>query len=111
MRQTGWPTRRRIRLIPSFAVAIGDAFLETELSALEWACFARDCGLSAQLVAVEMRKMLNRLKKQLAQTRATARAPGAPDNMLGAIQAVIERLCLRHEKLVGQIGKVDPALM
>jgi hypothetical protein len=31
--------------------------------------------------------------------------------MLGAIQAVIERLCLRHEKLVGQFARVDPALL
>ncbi len=101
----------RVGLAPSFAMAIGDAFLEAELSALEWAWFARQCGLSASLVAQEMRKMLARLRKQLTPIRAQAVAAGAQDSMLGAIQVVIERQCLLHEKLVGQIAKVHPDLL
>jgi hypothetical protein len=98
-------------LAPSFAMAIGDAFLEADLNALEWAWFARQCGLSAPLVAQEMRTMLSRLRTQLTPTRELARAAGAQDSMLDAIQTVIERLCLHHEKLVGQITRIDPALL
>ncbi len=94
----------------AFAMAIGDAFREHELSALEWAYFAFACHLRPSLVAQEMKKMMAKIKTSLAGCCSTAQSAGADMAVVNDVCKVVQRLCARHEGIVGQIAKVDPAL-
>lgn len=94
----------------AFAMAIGDAFREHELSALEWAYFAFACHLRPSLVAQEMKKMMEKIKASLAGCCATAQGAGADMAVVHDVCKVVQRLCARHEGIVGQIVKVDQSL-
>ena len=93
-----------------FAMAIGDAFLESELTAFQWAHFAIKCGLSPKQVAFEMKKFIEKLQKVVPVAVNEVLAEGAEADIVNKIVMVIQRMSDRHSALVAKIPEVDPTL-
>ncbi|MEB0140015.1 MULTISPECIES: HipA domain-containing protein [unclassified Undibacterium] len=91
----------------NFAMAIGDAFTEGELSAYEWAQFAANCRLSPRLVSIEMLNLVHRIRERLPAVRAEVAAAGGLASVVQSVVDVINRMCLRHEQLARLIVEVD----
>jgi serine/threonine-protein kinase HipA len=100
-------TRIYPKLDDQFAMAIGDAFTENELTACEWAYFAHNCKLPARLVAEEMRAMLKRVRAALPVAEAEAQQSGADANTIMAVSKYVRKMCDSHEIMAKHIPKVD----
>lgn len=99
------------KLEDSFAMAIGDAFLESELSPYEWANFAKGCALKPRLVSNEMKKLVGRMREKLESTRKEVIAEGADARVIDTVCDIIQRLCDRHREIAPEVVNVDPALL
>jgi serine/threonine-protein kinase HipA len=97
------------KLEDSFAMAVGDAFLESELNPYEWANFAAGCKLRPRLVSVEIKKLVDRILGQLELTVKETRNDGADPDVIGNVCDVIHRMCGRHQAIGPEVLKVDPA--
>ncbi|AIY39343.1 HipA protein [Collimonas arenae] len=94
----------------SFAMAIGDAFTEGELSAYEWANFAASCGLRPQLVAKEMQKLIRRMDSFRERTAQEVIREGADAEVAKNVCNVVQRMSLRHARIAEEITGVDPSM-
>jgi serine/threonine-protein kinase HipA len=93
----------------NFAMAIGDAFTEGELTAYEWAQFAANCRLSPRLVSIEMLNLMQRIRDSLPVVQAEVVAAGGQAPVALGVMDVISRMCAKHEQLAKLIVEVDPA--
>lgn len=98
------------RIENSFAMAIGDAFTEDELTPYEWANFAASCNLRPQLVELEMRKMASRMLLALAPTATEVLHEAADMLIVKNVCDVVKRLCDKHLSIAKEIRKIDTAL-
>ena len=74
----------------NFAMSIGDAFRQEELSPFEWAVMAERCGLPKAQVGQELRRLAGRINKQLPAVVADCASQGADQAVLERIRAGIE---------------------
>lgn len=94
----------------NFAMAIGDAFNESELSAYEWANFAFACGLNPKLVAQEMKKLITKIATVLPATIAEVLNEQADAAVVHQVEIVIERMCSKYQNFVSEIPRLDKDL-
>jgi len=94
----------------TYAMAIGDAFTEAELTPYEWAHFAHLCGLRQQLVARELRKMSAEVLRVMSDLRKETNQEGADAGMLDQICGIIMPIAQRQMRISGEIAGVDPRL-
>ena len=94
----------RKQINDNFAMAIGDAFSEDDLTAYEWTHFANACGLSPRLVRIEMIKMASQMLERLPPVCAEVTSEGARVEIVQDVVEVIKRLCLHHLQLTKFIG-------
>lgn len=94
----------------SYALAIGDAFSESEITPYEWAYFAHLCDLRPQLISRELEKMSAKLLQVLPGTRRETVEEGADAYVLDRVCAAISRLAERHSAIAKEITAVDPGL-
>jgi len=99
------------RLEDEFAMAIGDAFTEDELSPFQWAEMAASCGLPVRAVSVEIARMVRLLQKHAKETLAEVVREGASLEVVENILIVIERMCIKHAKFAPGIPKVGASLL
>jgi len=88
-------------------MAIGNAFFESELSAVEWATFASLCELPPKLVANEMTKLASEILRQLPFTMDEVLMDGAQQATVDSVCDVVQRMCSRHLALAPMIAKVN----
>jgi serine/threonine-protein kinase HipA len=98
------------KLEDSFAMAVGDAFLESELNPYEWAHFGASCKLRPRLVSLEMKKLVDRILGQLELTVEETRNEGADTDVVHRVCEVIHRVCERHQAIAPELIKVEPDL-
>ena len=94
----------------SYAMAIGDAFSEAELTPYEWAHFAHLCDLRPQLISRELEKMSAKLLQIIPGIRQATIDEGADAFVLDKVCATITRLAERHLAIAKEITSVDPEL-
>ncbi|MDB6001595.1 MAG: hipA, partial [Rhizobacter sp.] len=97
------------RLGDSYAMAIGDAFVEAELSAFEWAWFAKQCGLTRRQVSHELRQMAVRVLAALDSVAVHVREAGVPDDVVRAVASAVEANCHRQMAMAPKILGVKDA--
>lgn len=97
-------------LSSSFAMAIGDAFVEADLSAYEWAHFAYSCGLAPRLVATEMKKLITKIQIALPATMHEVISEHAETAIVKNVHDVVLRLCEKHLTFLSDITKVERSL-
>jgi serine/threonine-protein kinase HipA len=98
------------RLDENFAMAIGDAFTEQELTPFEWANFAHVCGLKPRLVSNEIKKMVARMPAALAVARAEVLNDGADALVVDAVHSAVARQCECQAGMPGTMLDVDTGL-
>ncbi|MCW7541079.1 HipA domain-containing protein [Aquabacterium sp. A7-Y] len=93
----------------TYAMAIGDAFSESEITPFEWASFAKACGLPRRLVSQQLGRLTARLLDALPQVGDDARKVGVPDPVIQAVAAAVEPVCRRHLAMAPAIARARDA--
>ena len=91
----------------SFAMSIGDAFRQEELSPFEWAVMAERCRLPKAQVGQELRRLAGGINKQLPAIVADCVSQGADRAVLERIQAGIEACANEHFAIAPRIARVS----
>jgi hypothetical protein len=87
----------------SLAMAVGDAFLIEEVTALEWAQLCATTHLKAALVVREIQRMIDRVKGSLAKVTQDTLSSGADPKVIERIETVTERECERQAAIAPEI--------
>lgn len=95
----------------SFAMAIGDAFSEAELTPFEWACFAQSCGLRHTGLATELARMSSKILVALAPISQQVIGEGAQSDVVQQVAATITRLAKKNQTMAALIPGIDPELL
>jgi serine/threonine-protein kinase HipA len=97
------------QLTDTYAMAIGDAFTEPELTPFQWGQFAHECGLPLRMVAHELGRLATRVGDALPGVAQEAHASGVPPDVCGRIAQVIDQHCRRWIERAPQITKLHPS--
>lgn len=84
------------QLDSSYAMAIGDAFLPSELSAYEWASFCHATKLNPKLVKRELTNLSLKVLGVLSQVKSESVAEGANIKVVDRIESIIRGECQRQ---------------
>jgi serine/threonine-protein kinase HipA len=91
----------------NFAMSIGDAFRQEELSPFEWAVMAERCRLPKAQVAQELRRLAGSINKQLPAVVADCVSQGADRAVLERIQTGIEACANEQLAIAPRIARVS----
>jgi len=91
----------------NFAMSIGDAFRQEELSPFEWAVMAERCRLPKAQVGQELRRLAGSINKQLPAVVADCASQGADRAVLERIQAGIEACANEQPAIAPRIAGVS----
>lgn len=100
------PALGDVQLSSTFAMAIGDAFAESELTPFEWASFAQGCGLPRKLVAQQLQRLAVATLAALPDCAAAALGAGADVEMVERIVDCITPVCERQRALAPHIAHI-----
>jgi serine/threonine-protein kinase HipA len=90
------PALRDAGLSSTYAMAIGDAFTDADITPFEWARFAKECGLPLRMVSSELERLAARIRAVMPSVATDARLARVPDNAIASIRSVVEANCQRH---------------
>jgi serine/threonine-protein kinase HipA len=91
----------------NFAMSIGDAFRQEELSPFEWAVMAERCGLPKGQVSQELRRLAGLINKLFPAVVADCVSQGANRAVLERIQAGIEACANEQLAIAPRISRVS----
>ena len=91
----------------NFAMSIGDAFRQEELSPFEWAVMAERCRLPKAQVGQELRRLADSINKRLPAVVADCVSQGADRAVLERIQAGIEACANEQLAIAPGIARVS----
>lgn len=94
----------------SYAMAIGDAFQEEDLSPYEWAHFATLTQLPFRLVSRELKNLATNVRRVLPRVQEAALQAGAAPEPLCALVALITYECERQLPMASELLEVDASL-
>ena len=80
----------------AYAMAIGDAFCEREISAHERAHFADTCRIPPRNLAVQLKLLASRVLEQLPVVVADVAQSGVPGEVATPVAKVVTANCQRH---------------
>lgn len=87
----------------SYAMAIGDAFLPSELSASEWTSFCHETKLNPNLLKRELTNLSQKVIVVLSQVRSTCVAEGANAEVVDRIESIIRGECQRQVEMASAV--------
>jgi serine/threonine-protein kinase HipA len=96
-------------LSTSYAMAVGDAFSETDLSALEWAHFANQCGLPIRLVSQRLRQLAAKVLESLDDVIAETAGAGVTAKVARAASDAIVATSRRQLEIAPMMLKLRQA--
>lgn len=105
------PALGDVQLSSTFAMAIGDAFAQSELTPFEWAAFAQACGLPRKLVAQQLQRLARQTLDALPACAAAALGAGADAEMIERIADCIAPVCERQLALAPLIADIAAAVL
>ncbi len=93
----------------TYAMAIGDAFSEDELTPYEWAHFAYACKLPFRLVARELDGLTGKVMAVMDELVAAMLPQSVPAAVAQRFKEVVLATCARQRQHVGQIVRFKPS--
>ena len=87
----------------NLAMAVGDAFLIEEVTALEWAQLCATTHLNAALVVRELQRMIDLMRGSVAKVAQDTLSSGADLEVIERVRAVIEQECERQAAMAPEI--------
>lgn len=91
-------------LSDTYAMAIGDAFREADLTPFEWANFAAQCGLPIRLVSQRLGQLALRVRDTLDALVADALSAGVDEGTARTLAGMVAETCKRQ---IDMAPKVD----
>lgn len=89
----------------SYAMAIGDAFSEEQLSPYEWAHFAHSCKLPFRLVAHELEALASKVSTVTGEVAAHTVEQGVPRELAQRVQELVLATCARQRQHAAQVAR------
>ncbi|MGD0960568.1 MAG: HipA domain-containing protein [Methylomonas sp.] len=99
------------RIADTLALAIGDNFNPTDLSAYDWALLAHECRLNPKLVSRELKQLANKISTVWPKLKVELVQGGAKQKILDAIGGILVRQCEHAQNIAPEIPKVSPKLL
>ena len=99
------------RIDDTLAMAIGDNFNPTDLSAYDWALMAKECRLNPKLVSRELKQLANKISTVWPKLQENLLLSGAKQSILDAIGDILLRQCEHANSIAAEIPKVSPKLL
>jgi serine/threonine-protein kinase HipA len=93
------PALRDETLSQTFAMSIGDAFTESEITASDWFEFAVACGLTTNFVKKTIEKMTQNILNNLNEMELVSRENHISKEVADALILTISRLCERQKAI------------
>lgn len=90
----------------TYAMAVGDAFSSDELSAFEWANFAKGCRLTRRLVSNELSRLAQQTLKVLPEVEQEVLAAGALQTPVHTACEVIRIHATKQAAMASEVAKV-----
>lgn len=84
-------------------MAVGDAFLIEEVTALEWVQCCATTHLNAALIVREILRMMDRMRGSVAQVQQDTLSSDVDPEVIDRIRTVIERECDRRAAMAPDI--------
>ena len=94
------------QLSDTYAMAIGDAFTEPELSPFEWASFAHGCGLPIKLVSHQLGQLSTRVIDTLPELVDAVCSAGVAQEVARAVSDVVAKHCQRWIAEAPEVAKL-----
>lgn len=95
----------------TYAMAVGDAFSDKEITAFEWANFAKGCKLTQRLVSNELSRLAEKTLKVLPKIKDETLAAGALAAPVHAAYEVIRRQAIKQAALAKEVAKVQKDML
>lgn len=92
----------------ALAMAVGDAFLIEDVTALEWVELCASTHTKAVLVVREIHRMIDRMRTSLAQVERDALSRGVDPHVIESVRAAIESECERQAAMAPDIRGMLP---
>ncbi|WP_347987641.1 HipA domain-containing protein [Methylomonas sp. AM2-LC] len=99
------------RIADTLAMAIGDNFNPTDLSAYDWALMAQECRLNPKLVSRELKQLANKISTVWPKLQIELIQNGAKQPILDGIGGILLRQCEHANNIAAEIPKVSPKLL
>ena len=99
------------RIADTLAMAIGDNFNPTDLSAYDWALMAQECRLNPKLVSRELKQLANKISAVWPKLQEELIQSGAKQPILDAIGDILLGQCEHANNIAAEIPKVSPKLL
>ena len=100
------PALKDAALSTSLAMAIGDAFSESEITKNEWILFADDCQMQPKALANQLIHLIQKILKALPGIAAISRENAISEKVIQTITSTITDICNRQNKIALEI-KID----
>ncbi len=100
------PALNHGQLSNTYAMAVGDAFSETDLNALEWAHFANQCGLPIRLVSQRLSQLAARVLDSLNDVVADTVRAGVAADVARAVAQTVSTTCRRQLEIAPMMLKL-----
>jgi len=94
----------------SYAMAIGDAFLEADLSPYEWASFAHACKLPFSVVSRALGQLSLKILKSIDGVASEVVEQGANEEIVQSIVGIVKNECQRQLEMAQQVKDVSVEL-
>jgi len=91
------------QLSDTYAMAIGDAFSENELSPFEWANFAVQCGLPLRMVSQRLGQLALKIIDSLQDVYADVVRAGVPEDAARAVAECVAATCWEQMEMAPRI--------
>jgi serine/threonine-protein kinase HipA len=101
------PALRDGGLSSTYAMAIGDAFTDAEVTPFEWASFAKECGLPLRMVSRELERLAVRVRDVMPRVAADAGSAGVSEKIIASVGSIVEENCRRHAAMATEILRVN----
>ncbi len=99
------------RISDTLAMAIGDNFDATALSAYDWALLASGCSLNPRLVSRELKQLADKIVKVWPVLLQQLLQVGAERNTLDTMETIFMQQCQRAQKIASEIPKISKDIL
>jgi serine/threonine-protein kinase HipA len=105
------PALKDAQLSGTLAMAVGDAFVDAEITPFDWAQLGQQAGLRPAAMAKQMTGLIDKVLEALPAARQVALKNGVGPEILETIAQHVGHACELHRAATATIKDIKPALL
>lgn len=105
------PALKEAQLSGTLAMAVGDAFIEGEISPFDWGQLGHQAGLRPAAMARQMISLIGKVEEALPAASKMAHESGVDTEMIERVALHVSEACDRHRKAADPVKSIKPDLL